>query len=102
MYELAKRNPEMGCFSLHPGVVRTELQRKWRVAQPIAFHLSNLFMISPEKGAQTTLYCALAPELEDPKFSGLYFSNSKPARTRFFTPEMSKKLWNISETITKE
>ena len=59
-------------------------------------------MTSPYKGAQTTLYCTLAPELDDPKFSGLYFSDSKPAKTRLFSPKMTEELREISEIIVKD
>ena len=59
-------------------------------------------MTSPYKGAQTTLYCTLAPELDDPKFSGLYFSDSNPAKTRFLNPKMAEELWKISEIIVKD
>ena len=33
--------------------------------------LSNMFMLSAEMGARTSLYCALEPELSQPEYSGL-------------------------------
>ena len=46
--------------SLHPGGVASNIWR--RVPQPVQW-LMKLFLDSNEKGAETPLYCATAPEL---------------------------------------
>lgn len=62
-------------YSLHPGVIRTELGRHfwpvlplWKrlVYKPLVF-----FIKSPKDGAQTTIYCAVEESLQNE--SGLYY-----------------------------
>ncbi|HJK90205.1 MAG TPA: SDR family oxidoreductase [Polyangiaceae bacterium LLY-WYZ-15_(1-7)] len=61
--ELGRRLEGTGVttYSLHPGVVASDVWRK--VPWPIR-PLMKMRMISNEEGAQTSLYCATAPELE--------------------------------------
>ncbi|PJZ65841.1 short-chain dehydrogenase [Leptospira wolffii] len=62
--------------ALHPGVVRSSLFRD--VSGPLRLifaGIQNLFFISPEEGAQTSIYLADAPGLE--KVSGKYFDGRK-------------------------
>jgi dehydrogenase/reductase SDR family protein 13 len=57
--------------SLHPGVVASDIWRK--LPAPVRV-IAKLFMISNEKGAQTSVYCATAPELAS--VSGRYYEKS--------------------------
>ena len=57
-------------------------------------------MKTPFQGAQTSLYCALEKSLDDPKFSGKYFSDCAEAPTKLVTDEMAATLWAKSEEIT--
>jgi NAD(P)-dependent dehydrogenase (short-subunit alcohol dehydrogenase family) len=79
--ELAKRlkNDRILVFSLHPGAVRTELVRYcgdglfaffpflFKLISPIWWYFTK----SPLQGAQTTIHCATADNLN--KFNGYYF-----------------------------
>lgn len=60
-------------YSLHPGVVATELGRNFQVHMYGLDRLWNMFssalFLSPKQGAQTTLYCALSDDIE----SGQYY-----------------------------
>ena len=38
--------------------------------------LSNMFMLSAEMGARTSLYCALEPGLSQPEYSGMEINKS--------------------------
>jgi hypothetical protein len=64
-------------YSLHPGAVKTELQRHvddtffWG-ARFILFSIGTLFMKTPEEGAQTTVYCSVDETLVDK--TGLYYA----------------------------
>ena len=69
------------CNALHPGVIDTEISRHIIKGSHIPFYaraaitvfgpIIRLFLLTPEKGAQTTIYCAIAPELKN--VSGKYF-----------------------------
>lgn len=58
-------------YALHPGVVQTELWRHLNKAQQAAMWLAKPFTKTSVQGAQTTIYCAVAPELETE--SGKYY-----------------------------
>ncbi|WP_394822507.1 SDR family oxidoreductase [Pendulispora albinea] len=94
--ELAKRlaDTRVTTYSLHPGVVASELWRE--VPRPIA-SIMKLFFISNEEGAKTTLYCATAPELSGT--SGRYYDACKEARvSRLARDEaLAKELFERSE-----
>lgn len=78
---------------LHPGVVSTNLFDKM---PRILMAAMNLFMISPEKGANTTLYLATSPEVEN--LSGGYYSKSKPKKPSqdALRQDVADKLWGLS------
>ena len=65
----------MTAYSLHPGVIRTELGRHVESWFPLLGVLlrapSMLLMKTPTQGAQTSIYCAVEPALEDQ--SGGYY-----------------------------
>ena len=80
-------------YSLHPGVVDTEV---WRELPGFLRPLLRLRgLLTPEEGAQTTLYCALqAPASE----SGLYYDKSRiktPSRIAQDV-QLAEQLWHQS------
>jgi NAD(P)-dependent dehydrogenase (short-subunit alcohol dehydrogenase family) len=80
-------------YSLHPGVVDTEV---WRELPGFLRPLLRLRgLLTPEEGAQTTLYCALqAPASE----SGLYYDKCRiksPSRVAQ-DEQQAQQLWNQS------
>lgn len=90
--------------ALHPGVVSTEIMRNFRIYQlwvlrPIISIVSYFFFKTTIQGAQTTIYCAVAPELDD--VSGCYFDNCRevPCGENGNDEGVAKKLWEISETL---
>jgi NAD(P)-dependent dehydrogenase (short-subunit alcohol dehydrogenase family) len=66
--ELARRHPEMRIHAVHPGVVGSELGGG---NAGIVGAIKRALMLSPEQGAQTSLFCATQPDLE----SGTYYHN---------------------------
>lgn len=58
------------------------------------------FFKSPKSGAQTTLYCALEPDLEG--VSGQYFSDCAPKEVAEAAKNdnVAKWLWSVSEKWT--
>ncbi|WP_128544771.1 SDR family oxidoreductase [Larkinella soli] len=101
--ELAERTMGEGITSnsLHPGAVKTNFGADISSLMGLAFRLMQPFFISPEKGAETSIYLASSPEVE--KVTGLYFDKSRPK-----TPNQeaqssynAKALWALSEKLTE-
>ena len=71
--EMARRlgpNSNINTYSLHPGVVNSELSRHVPF-QKLNNIIMKLLYITVEMGAQTTLYCALEESLDNE--TGLYY-----------------------------
>ncbi|KAM6942700.1 retinol dehydrogenase 13-like [Xenentodon cancila] len=90
-------------YSLHPGVIRTELGRHFFPNLPLWKRvLVSLIMTmckSPWEGAQTTIFCAVDESLAN--VSGLYYSDCAPntpaAQAR--DDAAAKKLWELSASM---
>ncbi len=99
--ELARRIAGTGvtanCF--HPGVVRSGFARNDKGLIALGAKLGGLFMISPEKGADTGVWLATAPELEG--VSGKYFAKRREARGSPAARDeaTAKRLWDASEQL---
>lgn len=96
--ELARRLAGTGvtAYSLHPGVVATDVWR--RIPAPVAWIMKR-FMISPEAGAATTLYCATDAGLA--AASGGYYDECrerKPSRVAQ-DDALAAALWTRSEQM---
>ncbi len=102
-YELARRLEESGITAnaLHPGAVSTNFGSNNAVwyARPV-LALFRLFAVSPEKGAETSVYLASSPEVEG--VTGKYFANKKPVSSSKASCDeaAAKKLWHLSEEMT--
>jgi NAD(P)-dependent dehydrogenase (short-subunit alcohol dehydrogenase family) len=83
-------------FALHPGLVSTNFGEKLTGLSKAIMWLMRPFMITPEEGAQTTIYLATAQRL-DAK-SGKYFKNKKVSKpSASATNENAcNRLWDIS------
>ncbi|RDV36441.1 SDR family NAD(P)-dependent oxidoreductase [Bradymonadaceae bacterium TMQ3] len=94
--ELARRldAPHVHVHALHPGVVATDI---WRRVPALLRPLIKLFMIPPEEGAQTTLFCAMSEEAGES--TGLYWDACKmktPSRLAR-DEKLARELWERSE-----
>ncbi len=101
-HELARRLKETNVIAncLHPGVVRTNLGKSnWWVFR-LALFLFAPFLLSPEKGAKTSIYLASSPEVD--RTAGKYFVKQKVAKSANISNDevMSKKLWDVSAELT--
>ncbi|XP_035529223.1 dehydrogenase/reductase SDR family member 13-like [Morone saxatilis] len=101
-HELAKRlkGTNVTCYSVHPGVVRTELSRHVSLWQKVFIEpVAQMLFLDPEAGAQTTLHCCLQEGIEP--LSGRYFSccavQEVCARAR--DDVVARKLWEVSEML---
>lgn len=87
-------------FSLHPGVIATNLGRHMNAVANAGFAvLKPLVLKTPAQGAATQVYLATA-EL-GPESSGLYFSHCNPIKNsqRGDDSELAERLWEKSEAI---
>ncbi|XP_037124351.1 retinol dehydrogenase 11-like isoform X7 [Syngnathus acus] len=85
------------CYSLHPGIIYTELCRNMSMWQQfLLMPFAKLFFLDPEGGSQTTLYCALQEGIE--ALSGRYFSNCALQQVGYKGRDdaLAKKLWEVS------
>ncbi|SHF27832.1 NAD(P)-dependent dehydrogenase, short-chain alcohol dehydrogenase family [Seinonella peptonophila] len=102
-YELARRLKETAITvnCLHPGFVQTNFgeNANW-LYRIFVNRLLKPFMISPEEGAQTTLYLATSNEVKH--ISGKYFVKKKPVKSarKTYDESLAKQLWGISEKLT--
>ncbi|KAG7336116.1 hypothetical protein KOW79_000809 [Hemibagrus wyckioides] len=88
-------------YVLHPGVVQTELWRHLNQPQQAAMWLIKPFTKTSLQGAQTTIYCAVAPELETE--SGNYYSDCAAAScsSAAMDDDMAQRLWDLSCQMLK-
>nr|BAG72431.1 retinol dehydrogenase 13 [Cyprinus carpio] len=100
--ELARRMKGTGVsvYCLHPGVIRTELNRHVLAWYPILKTILSLpcmlLMKTPWQGAQTSIYCAVTEGLE--RKSGCYFSDctEKDPSPEGKDDEVARRLWDES------
>jgi NAD(P)-dependent dehydrogenase (short-subunit alcohol dehydrogenase family) len=104
-YELARRLRARSVTSitanaLHPGVVRTSFGaedpagiQRWLVP------LMRPFMMTPTRGAATSIHLASAPDLE--QVTGHFFANSRPKKSskRSYEEVAAARLWQMSSDL---
>lgn len=102
-YELARRLEGTGVTAncLHPGVVRTGFGKNSSGAFGTLvggiMRVAGVFLTSPKKGAETSVYLASSPEVEG--VTGKYFARSKetPSNAESRDREIALRLWDLSE-----
>ena len=96
--ELAKRHPSLRVHAVHPGVVASQLGG---IEGGLGIRIKQAMMVSLERGAQASLYCATQPDLP----SGSYFHNvlglidldpTDPAAD----PEKARAFWDLLEQLS--
>lgn len=103
-YELARRLVDAGVTvnALHPGFVATHLgANNFGWLGSLAKKVINVVAGKrPEAGAQTSIYLASSPEVED--VTGRYFVDQKPRRSSeaSYDDGAARRLWKISAEMT--
>lgn len=104
--ELSKRLEGAGVTvnALHPGIVATDLGRhtglhQSQLSSTVLSPFFYLFVKSPTLGAQSSVYLAVAKELEG--VSGRYFDvmTEKDPAPQALDEKMAERLWNASEAL---
>ena len=102
-FELARRVQGTGITvnAAHPGPVASGFGHNNRGWRGMLFKLGAPFMISPERGAQTTIYLATSPEVAG--VTGKYFPRQREAKPSAAALDASAagKLWEVSEPWVK-
>ena len=104
-YELARRLENTGITAncLHPGVVMTGFGKNnsgmignlFGVFQAVG----RPFLLTPEKGAQTSIYLASSPDVEG--VTGKYFAKSREQQSNAVShdQDVARRLWEVSEEM---
>ena len=99
--ELARRLEGSGVTAncLHPGFVATNFTTGTGFTFRMFQVMAKVFAITPERGAETTVYLASSPDVEGA--SGGYFAKSKPAKPTAAArdDEAARRLWTLSEEM---
>lgn len=100
-YELARRIDGSGMTAncLHPGAVQTGFASGTGGIFGGIFGLARPFMLTPEQGAETSIYLASSPEVEG--VNGKYFAKRRPQTTSMVSYDraLQAKLWALSEQV---
>ncbi|EKE39921.1 hypothetical protein ENUP19_0120G0011 [Entamoeba nuttalli] len=96
--KLAQLNPDIKCVHVHPGLVWSKF---WRYMTPIMKFIYTvilfLFSKTPLQGAQTAIYCALAPNIE----SGKYYADCIPSEVNPLCNDQTviDSLWEKTKNV---
>lgn len=84
---------------LDPGAVRTNLGRDFQGFFRVMLAVLWSFMISPEEGAQTSLYLAASPEVAS--VNGKFFFNKKEIQSApvSYDEAAARRLWQVSAAL---
>lgn len=100
-YELARRLNGTGVTAnaLHPGFVSSNIGVNGNRAFGWLKKAINVFSLSPEDGAQTSVYLASSPEVEG--VTGQYFVKSQavPSSDASYAEAAQKRLWDVSAEL---
>ena len=102
-YELAQRlkDSQVTVNAVHPGAVSTGFGENTKGFFKFVMKLFRPFMLTAEKGAQTSIYLASSPEVEG--ITGKYWAKSKQETTapQSYVEEDWKKLWDVSNKLLR-
>jgi NAD(P)-dependent dehydrogenase (short-subunit alcohol dehydrogenase family) len=95
-FELARRFPKLQSNALHPGIVASSFGRNNGGWLGALFAVGAPFLMTPEKGARTSVWLASSPEVEGK--SGGYFKDCRPHETLPTARDVavSQRLWDES------
>ena len=88
--------------SLHPGVVRSGFGKTLTGIEGFILGIVSLFSITPERGAETSLYLATSGEVTG--VTGTYFAAKKIARANpiAYDESAQDRLWTLSEKMVSK
>ena len=102
-YELARRiaDSSVTVNALHPGHVATDIwKNSFPLIGPALKRIMSLIALTPEQGADNSIYLASSPEVEG--MTGKYFVKREPVQSSpiSYDKKVAQRLWEISEKLT--
>ena len=102
-YQLARRLEGTGVTvnALHPGHIATDIWKtNFGLIGPALKRIMGLFSLSPEEGAENSIYLATSPDLEG--VNGKYFIKTEPAQSSpiSYDEDTARRLWDVSADLT--
>jgi retinol dehydrogenase 12 len=101
--ELSRRLEGSGvtAVAMHPGVVRTRFGETASGFMRFLIKLGGPLLLSPERGADTMIWAATAPEAQ--ALNGVYLIRRKVRRPPLLArdDEVAKRLWDVSAQLAK-
>ena len=101
-FELSRRISESSVTvnAVHPGLVGTNMGSNIGWLVKLFLPMFRLFSLSPEEGAETSVYLASSPEVEG--VSGKYFYQKRaiPSSPSSLDEEKARQLWEVSARMT--
>ncbi len=103
-YELARRLAGTGITvnAVHPGHVATDIWKNdFSFIGPALKWATGLFSLSPEQGADNSIYLASSPEVEG--VTGKYFVKREavPSAPLSYDEDVARQLWDVSENLVQ-
>ncbi len=104
--QMAKKYKEYGitAYAVNPRLVSTKFAMDGDTSgiQKLFFTLGKFWMLKPDEGAKTTVWCATEPGIEN--LSGNYFEDCATKNPSKFAEDTaaSERWWNLSEQWIKD
>ncbi|RDA89147.1 hypothetical protein CP532_2302 [Ophiocordyceps camponoti-leonardi (nom. inval.)] len=103
-------NESIYVLSVHPGTVKTTIQEQWKEAYPgitgqLLTFTMNMVGRDAEQGAYSTLWALTAPEIEEKKQNGAYFTDPEQLgkeSSQACDEQLGNDLWELSQKLIKE
>jgi NAD(P)-dependent dehydrogenase (short-subunit alcohol dehydrogenase family) len=102
-YELARRLEGSGVTvnALHPGGVATNIfSTDFSIFGPLIKGIVSLFTLTPEQGADNTIYLASSPDVEGVTDKYFVKRAAVPSSPPSYDKDLAKRLWEVSEKLT--
>ena len=102
-YELARRvkDKHVVVNALHPGHIATDIYKNdFSILGPALKWFMGLFILTPEQGADNTIFLAVSPKVEG--VTGKYFVKREAVSSSplSYDEDLAKRLWEVSERLT--
>ena len=102
-YELGRRlgDKNVTVNAVHPGHVTTDIWKtNFSIIGPALKWVMGLFALTPEQGADNTIYLASSPAVEG--ITGKYFVKREPVQSSpvSYDEKVARRLWEVSQNLT--